>query len=82
MKVSTIFDGGMNKILRTYEKSLANIDKTLDFELNSFAVKVNGIVKKLGPLPKTNFYQRNFKVVKNASIVFPKLITFVNKKSS
>jgi hypothetical protein len=24
------------------------IDKTLDFELNSFAVKVNGIVKKLG----------------------------------
>jgi hypothetical protein len=62
MKVSTIFDGGMNKILgETYEKSLANIDKTLDFELNSFAVKVNGIVKKLGPLPKTNFYQRNFK---------------------
>jgi hypothetical protein len=40
----------MNKILgETYEKSLANIDKTLDFELNSFAVKVNGIVKKLGP---------------------------------
>jgi hypothetical protein len=42
-------------------KRVANIDKTLDFELNSFAVKVNGIVKKLGPLPKTNFYKRNFK---------------------
>jgi hypothetical protein len=40
MKVSTIFDGGMNKIFRrNYEKSLANIDKTLDFELNSFAVR-------------------------------------------
>ncbi|MFV8332532.1 SRPBCC family protein [Flavobacterium sp. GSP14] len=83
MKVSTIFDGGMNKILgETYEKSLANIDKTLDFELNSFAVKVNGIVKKLGTFYlRQTFTSEISKVVKNASIVFPKLITFCEQNN-
>ncbi|MFV8354008.1 SRPBCC family protein [Flavobacterium sp. XS2P14] len=83
MKVSTIFDGGMNTILgETYEKSLANIDKTLDFELNSFAVKVNGIVKKLGTFYlRQTFTSEISKVVKNASIVFPKLITFCEQNN-
>lgn len=83
MKVTTIFDGGMNKTLgETYAKSLANIDKTLDFELNSFAVKVNGLVKKLGTFYlRQTFTSEISKVVKNASIVFPKLITFCQQNN-
>ena len=83
MKVSTIFDGGINKTLgETYEKSLANIDKTLDFELNSFAVKVNGLVKKLGTFYlRQTFTSEISKVIKNASIVVPKLITFCEQNN-
>ena len=83
MKVTTIIDGGMNEILgEKYEKSLANIDKTLDFELNSYAVKVNGVVKKLG----THYVRQTFtseisKVQKNAQIVFPKLLAFCKQNN-
>lgn len=83
MKVYTTFKGGINKIIgKTYEKSLANLDKTLDFEINTFAVKVNGLAKKLG-----TFYLRQTitseisKVIKNAQIVFPKIIAFCDKNS-
>jgi hypothetical protein len=33
-----------------YEKSLANLDKALDYEINTFSIKVNGLVKT------TSFY--------------------------
>ncbi len=83
MKVTTLFDGGINKTLgETYAKSLANIDKTLDFELNSFSVKVNGLVKKLGTFYlRQTFTSEISKVIKNASIVFPKLITFCEQNN-
>lgn len=83
MKVYTAFNGGINKIIsETYEKSLANLDKTLDFEMNTYAVKVNGLVKKLGTFYlRQTFTSEISKVIKNGQIVFPKMIAFCEQNN-
>ncbi|MFV8379109.1 SRPBCC family protein [Flavobacterium sp. LB3R33] len=83
MKVYTAFNGGINKIIgETYEKSLAILNKTLDFEINTYAVKVNGLVKKLGTFYlRQTFTSEISKVIKNGQIVFPKMITFCEQNN-
>ena len=78
MKVLTTFNGGIYRIIDDiYEKSLTNLDKTLDFEINTYSVKVNGLVKKLGTFYlKQTFTSEISKVTKNSRIVFPKSIAF------
>jgi effector-binding domain-containing protein len=77
-KVYTALNGGSDKIIGTiYEKSLANIDKNLDYEAKTYAIQVNGLVKKT----ETFYINETFtseieKVNKNARIVIPKLMAF------
>jgi hypothetical protein len=80
-KLYTFFKGGVNAIIgEMYEKSLVNLDRTLDYELNTFSVKVNGIVNR----PK-NFYLHQTinsyddKVTKNIKVLVPKMIRFFEK---
>lgn len=77
-KVYTALNGGSDNVIGTiYEKSLANIDKNLDFETKTFTVKVNGVVKKTEtPYIKQTFTSEISKVNKNARVVIPKLIQF------
>ncbi|TDO73703.1 hypothetical protein EV143_105303 [Flavobacterium chryseum] len=77
-KVYTALNGGSDNVIGTiYEKSLANIDKNLDFETKTFAVQVNGVVKKTEtPYIKQTFTSEIEKVNKNARVVIPKLIHF------
>ncbi|MBS7233992.1 SRPBCC family protein [Flavobacterium psychroterrae] len=77
-KVYAALNGGSDKVIGTiYEKSLANIDKNLDFETKTFAVKVNGIVKKTETAYiKQTFTSEIAKINKNVRIVIPKLIEF------
>ncbi|WP_456313123.1 hypothetical protein [Pseudomonas shirazensis] len=77
-KVYTALNGGSENVIGTiYEKSLANIDKNLDFETRTFAVKVNGVVQKTEtPYIKQTFTSEIIKVNKNARVVIPKLIHF------
>ena len=83
MKVYTAFNGGINKIMgKIYEKSLANLDKTLDYEINTFSVKVDGLSK----IPTTFYLNQTFtseisKVTKNSRIVFYKIITFCKQNN-
>lgn len=77
-KIYTALNGGSDKVIGTiYEKSLANIDKNLDYETKTYAIKVNGIAKKT----ETAYIKQTFtseiqKISKNARIVIPKLIHF------
>jgi hypothetical protein len=48
-----------------YEQSLANLDRVLDYEINTVSIKVNGLVKK----PQI-FYLRNFTSEISKSIKF------------
>ena len=77
-KIYTALNGGSDNVIGTmYEKSLANIDKNLDYETKTFAVKVNGVVRKTEtPYIKQTFTSEIQKIAKNAKIVIPKLIEF------
>lgn len=77
-KIYTALNGGSDNVIGTiYEKSLANIDKNLDYETKTFTVKVNGLVKKTEtPYIKQTFTSEISKVNKNARVVIPKLIHF------
>lgn len=82
-KIYTAFNGGVNKVIGSmYEKSLANLDKILDYEINTYTVKVNGLIK----MPETFYLHQTFtseisKVIKNFRIVTPKIITFCEKNN-
>ncbi|MBF7090824.1 transcriptional regulator [Flavobacterium sp. ALJ2] len=77
-KIYSALNGGADKVIGTmYEKSLANLDKILVYETNTFDIKVDGIVKK----PETFYISQSFtseieKITKNVRVVAPKLISF------
>lgn len=81
MKISAFFKGGVNSVIGTiYDKSLTILDRTLDYEINTYTIKVNGIVNH----PKSfyinqtiNSYEKN--VVKNIKILIPNMIHFFKK---
>jgi effector-binding domain-containing protein len=55
-KIAAFFHGGINSVIGdAYEKSLENLNKTLDFEINTYKVKVNGVVNLPG-----GFYLKQF----------------------
>ena len=78
MKVYTAFNSGIDKMIgTTMERSLTNLKKMLDLEINSFNVKVDGLAIK----PATFYLKQTFtskieNVTKNSRIVFQKIITF------
>ncbi|GGA76236.1 hypothetical protein GCM10008015_16050 [Flavobacterium palustre] len=82
-KIYAALNGGADKIIGTiYEKSLVNLDKALDYEINTFSTVNNGVVKK----PIMNYIGQTFnselvKINKNFKIVIPKLTTFCEKNN-
>jgi effector-binding domain-containing protein len=77
-KIYAFLNGGIEKILgERIEKSLVNLDRSLNYELNTFSIKPNGIVIKKG-----GFYLHqtiNCEISKlnyNLNIIIPNLITF------
>lgn len=82
-KIYSAFNGGVENIIGSmYEKSLANLDKTLDYELNTFTVKVNGLVQKSGCYYlKQTIVSKIVNVPKNLRIMIPKIIYFFKKNN-
>ena len=82
-KIYSALQGGADNVIGTiYEKSLANLDKALDYEINTFSTIDNGIVQK----PVMNYIRQTFtselsKVNKNFKIVIPKLTTFCEENN-
>ncbi|MFM9826291.1 SRPBCC family protein [Flavobacterium sp.] len=77
-KIITTFNGAFeNEITSMFEKSLANLDRKLDFEVNHYSVKLDGVTIK----PACFYLEQTFtseftKVRKNAEIVFNKITKF------
>lgn len=83
MKVNRFLTGGtQNSLTKLYDKSLANLDKTLNFENNTFNVKINGIVKKLETFYlREAFTSKISDITRNANVVFPKIETFCKQNN-
>lgn len=82
-KIYSVFQGGADKIIgNIYEKSLVNLDKTLDYELNTYNIKVNGIVQKTGCFyMKQSITSTIANVPKNLRIMLPRLMNFFKKNN-
>lgn len=80
-KIYSTFNGGADKIIGTiYERSLVNLDKSLDYEINTFHIKIDGVVKKLGTYYiEQRIVSKISNVSKNLRIMLPKLIYFFKK---
>lgn len=80
-KVLTSFNGGAKKIFASmFEKSLINLDKKLDYEINTYSVKVDGLVNKTETFYLAQTFTSEFsKVAKNSEIVFNKITDFCKK---
>ncbi|MES2239980.1 MAG: transcriptional regulator [Bacteroidota bacterium] len=82
-KIYSALQGGVDNVIGViYEKSLVNLDKALDYEINNFTTADNGVVKK----PVMNYIGQTFtseldKVNKNFKIVIPKLDAFCKKNN-
>ncbi len=80
-KVMAFFKGGINSVVGdSYEKSLENLNKTLDHEINTYNIKVNGIVNRPG-----GFYLKQFihckqkEVDRYIKILVPRMEHFFKK---
>ena len=77
-KIYSALNGGVDKIIGTiYEKSLANLDKNLVYEIKTFSIKSEGLVTQ----PQLFYVAQTFtteisKINKNFKIVLPKITTF------
>ncbi|RTY82182.1 transcriptional regulator [Flavobacterium sp. ZB4P23] len=83
MKITAALNGGIDTVIGAMqEKSLANLDKTLVYEINTHQIKVKGVVKKLATfyLHQT-FTSKISNITKNARIVFPKIILFCEQNN-
>lgn len=80
-KITTFFKGGINSILgNAYEKSLRNLDKTLNYEMNTYSIKVNGIVQgNSGFCLKQSVSCQIKSVSKNIKIIMSRMIRFSKK---
>ena len=82
-KIYAALKGGPDKIIGDmYEKSLDNLDKALDYEINTYSIKENGLVKR----PTVYYLGQTLtceigKVSKNAKIVIPQITTFCEENS-
>lgn len=83
MKISSALNGGIDNVIGTVqEKSLANLDKTLVYEMNTHKIEIKGIVKK----SETFYLYQTFtskisNITKNARIVVPKLLLFCEQNN-
>ncbi len=80
-KINTCFSGGMANILTdAIEKSLRNLDKTLDYEMKTYSIKVNGIVQRSsGFCLKQTVSCKIKSLSKNIKIIMPRMVYFFKK---
>ena len=82
-KIYSAFNGGVDQIIgNMYEKSLINLDKTLVYELNTYSIQVNGMVKKMGSVYlKQTITTTIANVPRNLRVLIPRMVNFFKKNN-
>lgn len=82
-KIYSFFNGGIYSIMSDMqEKSLYNLERTLDYEMKTYSIKVNGIVQR-----NSSFYLKQSvtcrikSVAKNIQIMMPRIVYFFKKNN-
>jgi len=80
-KIGSFFKGGVSSILGdVYEKSLDNLDKTLNYEMKTYSIKVNGIVQRPSGFCLKQTVSCHIKSVgKNTKILMARMVHFFKK---
>lgn len=81
LKMLAALKGGVERNLGSiYEKSLKNLDKILDYEMNTYSVKVIGEVRKTAtPYLSQSFSSKVSNINKNSKIIFSKITDYCIK---
>ncbi|MGL2964208.1 SRPBCC family protein [Flavobacterium sp. RSB2_4_14] len=82
-KIKMFFRGGISGVLSDeMEKSLLKLDKTLEYEMKTYSIKVNGIVQRgSGFCIKQTISCRIKSVSKNIKIIIPRMVYFFKKNN-
>ncbi len=82
-KINCALNGGADKVIgNMLEKSLLNLDKSLTYEMDTYAINVNGVFKKLGCYyMNQTITSKISNVPKNLSIMIPNLVSFFKKNN-
>lgn len=82
-KFHTFFDGGIKHILNNeIDRTLYNLNKTLDFEIKTYSVKINGVTqRKAAYFVKQSFTCKTKNLSRNIKIIMPKLVYFFKKNN-
>lgn len=80
-KINTFFSGGMSGLLTdVFEKSFRNLDKTLDYEMKTYSIKVNGVTQRnSGFCLKQTVSCKIKNLSKNIKIIMPRMVHFFKK---
>ncbi|WP_309641345.1 GyrI-like domain-containing protein [Flavobacterium sp.] len=80
-KMYSLFKGGASQAFGSMqEKTLANLDKTLVYEINTYKIKVDGLVKKTGTFYlKQTITSKISKIPYNLRIMIPQMTRFFGK---
>ncbi len=82
-KMYSVLQGGAAQTFGSMqEQTLANLDKTLDYEINTYKIKVDGLVKKPGTFYlKQTITSKISKIPHNLRIMIPQMIRFFAKNN-
>lgn len=80
-KIAAFFNGGINSVVgEIYKKSLEKLNKSIDYEINTFTIKVDGIVSLPGCFYLKQFSQCKKKNIdKNLKVLVSKMQLFFKK---
>lgn len=82
-KVSAFFSGGIKKVMISeFEERMIELDKTLNYEMNSFTIKDIGLVNRVGTYYlKQTINCKESSINKNIKILLPRLKKFFEEKN-
>ncbi len=80
-KISIFFQGGISSVLNDVcEKSLFNLDKTLNYQMKTYSIKVNGVVQRNSGFCLQQTVSCKVKSVsKNIKIIMTRMVHFFKK---
>jgi len=80
-KIKVFFEGGITSLIGDmYGKSLRKLDATLDYEMKTYSIKVNGVVQRAsGFYLKQTVTCKIKSLTKNIRIMMPQMIYFFKK---